>query len=466
MFWFFSWYLTTTLLGWLTFPLAFRLFPVLGDRGYSLSRALGLLVWGYFFWLLTSLGISQNDVGGLLFGLLILAGLSLWALRLIGHSRNKMDGNTIHNSLETLGNWAKDNRRLVIHVEILFFLAFAFLAIVRACNPELTSAEKPMELMFINAILRSPTFPPRDAWLSGYAISYYYFGYVMTAMLAKLTGVPGTVAHNLMTALVFALGAIGAYGILYNLLMLHQKSRIENRNKSNLQLANRNSWLSFLAPLFLLLISNAEGFLELLHRHGTFWAGNTSVFWTWLDIKDLSDPPSQPLGWIPDRYLWWWRASRVISDLDLNGGFREIIDEFPMFSFIHADLHPHVLAIPFGLLAIAISLNLFLGGWNGSPEEWTVRPNKRTWAWISSSIGLVGVICFIFAIFNVYRFFISFPTGPEYSFLLNGIVLGLLTYFIIWISIYILVTYADINSHGVDVFSNSHYGTNKIGLSL
>ena len=44
-----------------------------------------------------------------------------------------------------------------------------------------------MELMFIDSILRSPSFPPHDAWLSGYAISYYYFGYVLTAMLAKLS---------------------------------------------------------------------------------------------------------------------------------------------------------------------------------------------------------------------------------------------------------------------------------------
>ena len=226
--------------------------------------------------------------------------------------------------------------------------------------------------MFINSILRSPTFPPRDAWLSGYAISYYYFGYVMTAMLAKLTGVPGSAAHNLMTSLIFALGAIGSYGILYNLLALRWKSEIRNRESGDEQIAsaesripNHVSRLSFLAPLFLLIVSNAEGFLEVLHRRGLFWSGNTSAFWTWLDIKDLSLPPAQPLGWIPERYLWWWRASRVISDYDLSGGFKEIIDEFPFFSFLHADLHPHVLAIPFGLLAIASALNLFLGGWRG-----------------------------------------------------------------------------------------------------
>jgi len=159
--WFISWYLTVTLLGWLTFPLAFRLFPALADRGYTLSRALGLLVWGYVFWLLTSIGITQNNIGGLLFGLLILAGLSFWALRSIDRRQQATDNNNIASGLSSIGSWVWHNRRLVINVEILFFLAFAFLAFARASNPELTSAEKPMELMFINSILRSPTFPPR-----------------------------------------------------------------------------------------------------------------------------------------------------------------------------------------------------------------------------------------------------------------------------------------------------------------
>ena len=56
-------------------------------------------------------------------------------------------------------------------------------------NPEIVGTEKPMELMFINGIMNSPTFPPRDLWLSGFAISYYYFGYVMASMLALFTAV-------------------------------------------------------------------------------------------------------------------------------------------------------------------------------------------------------------------------------------------------------------------------------------
>jgi uncharacterized membrane protein len=75
---FIAWYLLITLAGWITFPLAFRLLPLLPDRGFTLARPLGLLLWGFGFWLLASLGVLQNDSGGVLMALAILAGLSLF----------------------------------------------------------------------------------------------------------------------------------------------------------------------------------------------------------------------------------------------------------------------------------------------------------------------------------------------------------------------------------------------------
>lgn len=76
----FFWYVTLTLLGLLTFPLAHRLFPALKDRGYTFSRAFGLLLWGFIFWLLASLGVIQNDTGGILLALVLLVGLVVWSL--------------------------------------------------------------------------------------------------------------------------------------------------------------------------------------------------------------------------------------------------------------------------------------------------------------------------------------------------------------------------------------------------
>ncbi len=389
---FLLWYLLSTLLGWLTFPLAYRLFPALADRGYTLSRAFGLLVWGYIFWLFASFDIAQNDIGGLLLGLLVLAGLSAWATSSLKTPSATASGySTIANS--PIRAFLKSNRSLIITTEILFFAAFSFIAFIRAANPEILGTEKPMELMMINGIMNSPTFPPRDLWLSGYSISYYYFGYVMTSMLAIFTGTPATAAFNLMIALIFALSAVGAYGILYNLLsqtLDHRPQTVENKT------VHRPPFIvaSLLAPLFLLLISNVEGFLEILHQRGLFWVSGNN-FWTWLGIPELRDAPTQPLGWIPDRYWWWWRASRVIMDYDLqNNPTGDVISEFPAFSFILGDLHPHILAMPFVLLAVAVALNLFLGGFKGRTDFYVARLNISKTGFFVIAL-LIGGLAFL-----------------------------------------------------------------------
>ncbi len=430
---FLSWYLTISLLGLLTFPLTYRLFPALADKGYSLARALGLLLWGYIFWLLASFGVVQNDMGGLILALVVLTGSSGWVLmQTTDDGRQTADDGsqtvkdehapriTHHASLIA---WLKSHLRLIAATEILFFLAFAALSAVRAANPEIVGTEKPMELAFINAILRSPAFPPHDPWLSGYAISYYYFGYVLTAMLAKLTATLGSVAFNLMLALVFALSAIGAYGILYNLLAAYRASHNPTLNEGQ-QHATRTTHhssrithhasrithysllgTSFFGPLFLLLVSNLEGFLEILHRRGLFWPSSpqlaTRNFWTWLDIKDLTQPPSQSLGWLPERFWWWWRASRVVQDYDLAGNWHETIDEFPFFSYLLGDLHPHVLAMPFGLLAVAAALNLFLGGRRGETKLFGWRLPLNRSGFLCSALVLGGL-----AFMNTWDFLI------------------------------------------------------------
>ena len=414
MFQFILWYLTISVLGLLSFPLVYRLFPALADRGYSLSRALGLLIWAFVFWLSVSLGLARNDIGGLLFALAVLVGLSVWALN--GQETERVESlqdtdvispdaaaprsfwETIFD-LRPVLDWLKTNLRLVISIEAIFLVAFAAWAFVRANNPEMTSAggEKWMEVAFINAILHSPTFPPHDPWLSGYGISYYYFGYVMTAMLAMVTATIGSVAHNLMLSLVFALSVIGSYGLLYNLLCAYWGT---GRNLRSLLGA-------FFAPIFLVLMGNVEGFLELLHAYGIGWTNTSSNFWLWLNMKDLSDAPVAPFTWAP-RFWFWWRASRVVHDYDLRGNFTEIIDEFPFFSYLLGDLHPHVLAMPFGLLAAALALNLYLGGWKGVTNIFGFKMPLR-----KEGLALMAVVLGGLAFLNTWDF-------PVYLALVSG----------------------------------------------
>lgn len=390
-----SWYLASSLLGWLTFPLVFRLFPALTDRGYTLARAAGLLLWGWLFWILASLGVLRNDLGGLLFAFVLLLAISLAPFITQYAARNT----NLQSPVTDLRSWLSSHKPLVIATELLFLVSFAFLAFVRACNPEAVGTEKPMELAFINAILRSPTFPPNDPWMSGYSISYYHFGYIMAAMLARVTATSGNLAFNLMSALVFALAAVGSYGILYNLLAAYTGRRVHTYTSTQVDTPDTDQspitnyhLLALLAPLFLLILSNLEGLLEIFYKQGWFWTQNGSSFWTWLNIKELDQPPAflpgsiwERLGFwfnqqgirgignwateqfVPDRFwLWWWRASRVVSDFTLTGEFKEVIDEFPAFSFVLGDLHPHILALPFNFLGFGVALNLFLDGWRGA----------------------------------------------------------------------------------------------------
>ena len=392
---FFLWYLVVLLLGWLTFPLAYKLLPGLPERGYTLARALGLLLWGYFFWLLGSLGILQNDLGGIAFAFVLLLSLSIWA-----GWRDRFAG---------VWGWVKEHKGLILTSEVIFLLAFAVWTLVRATSPEVFSTEKPMEMAFLNAILHSPTFPPHDPWLSGYAISYYYFGYVIVSILVKVTGVASPVGFNLAVALWFALAALGAYGLLYNLL---------TKGKEKKELHTSPGWyaLPILGPLFLLIVSNFEGILDVLHSRGLFWATGadgklTSSFWHWLNIQELDQAPTMPFSWVPTRPggIVWWRASRVVQDFRLDGISKEVIDEFPFFSYLLGDLHPHVLAMPFALLAIALALNFYFKGKTG---EIAIKNLKIPLSWeefLVAAVALGGM-----AFLNIWDF-------PIYVVLFSGV---------------------------------------------
>jgi uncharacterized membrane protein len=118
----------------------------------------------------------------------------------------------------------------------------------------------------------------------------------------------------------------------------------------------------------------------------------TSSFWAWLDIRDLSQPPVAPYSWVPEKHWWWWRASRVLQDYDMAGNWKEIIDEFPFFSFLLGDLHPHVLAIPFALLLIGFILNLFLGGGQGDLRMWRFQVHINMQTYFMGALLLGGMM--------------------------------------------------------------------------
>ncbi len=334
------WWLVLLVLGLAVWPLAFTLFGRLSDRGYAFTKMLGLLLVGYLAWILGSLGFLGNNLGGILVALAAVAGLSYWLYwRLERPSLTAPE----NGDGRTLTNWLRQNWVQVLLTELVFAVMFAVWVWARAQNPAISATEKPMEFAFLNAVGRSDTFPPLDPWLSGYAISYYYFGYIMSSLLAQLAQVSEPIAFNLSVAWLFAGAATGAFGLVYNLLAAEgagHSARV----------------LGLIAALALPLAGNLTIGLEIAHANEV---GNPA-FWQWLDVRELNAPPE---GASPARFetsnWWWWRSSRPLREYHLSGRPEdglEPIAEFPAFSFVLGDLHPHVLALPFAFLSLALAL--------------------------------------------------------------------------------------------------------------
>ena len=338
------WWLLLEILGLAALPVAFRLFRSLPDRGYAFAKPLGLLLTSYTLWLLVTFGVLDNTWGACVLIVLGLAAAAwLWARPQIA---------------DLLG-FLRQNLRLVVLYEVLFLGAFVLWALFKAYNPEISATEKPMDFAFLNAIFRSRHFPPVDPWLSGYSISYYYFGYLMMATLTKLSGLASSITFNLSIALVFALTITGAFSVVFNLVVSSGKTSDERRVTSirglSSSLVPRTSPLIFglLGSFFVAVAGNLEGLLDALHTRG--WG--SPAFWQWLGLKEML-PHAVTGGWLPRDNWWWWAASRVVSGE---------IDEFPFFSFLLADLHPHVMALPFVLMALGLAVSVLLSrGESGS----------------------------------------------------------------------------------------------------
>lgn len=334
------WWLIVQVLGWLALPTAMRIFRWLPDRGYTFSKALGLLLATYILWLGASLGFLRNNLAGILVSVLALAGISAWFY--------------FRGADCSLSDFLRRNARLILTVEVLFLATFAFWAALRGfATFKIDSAggEKFMEIAFLNGILRSETFPPQDPWLAGFGISYYYFGYVMMALLTRLSGVVSGVGFDLYDALLLALTAVGAFGVVVNLAAASRRTAQESEPPGS------HITAGLLGSLLVVFMGNLQGVWESLHARGIL----PDTFWNWLAIRDLASAPVTGT-WVPGGggWLWWWRASRVLNDTNLLGQPLGIqpISEFPLFSFLLGDNHPHVLALPFVLLAIGLALNL------------------------------------------------------------------------------------------------------------
>lgn len=356
-----TWWLLVTLAGVAAFPLCVRLLGGLPDKGYTLSRAAGMLLVAFVYWTLASYGFVANSTGGMILAWLIVLFLGLLAYFNLG------------DAIDWRKYW-NENKVAIITAEILFIALFALWTIYRAYQNDTFTTEKPMEIMFISSIMRSETFPPNDAWMAGYSISYYHFGYIMAAMLSMLSGIHSGFGFSMMGALLIGLTGLTLFGVGYNL--ARSRSYLQGILVDNSSGQTPAVIVGLLASIFVLLIGNFQlPLIEMPYRSQSasveyfdFWSvqgftdmeqlnyQQTNDFWA--ITTPFDNPNSWSSGW------WWWHTSRILTDYNLDGTLpgAQPIDEIPAFSFILMDVHPHVLSLPFVALAIGLALNLVLTG--------------------------------------------------------------------------------------------------------
>ena len=230
-----------------------------------------------------------------------------------------------------------------------------------------------MDLGLLSAATQATTFPPQDVWLLGHTVNYYYFGYLMVGTLAEVTGIATSVAYNLGMALVPALAAVGLLGLAVTLVMRRGASR-------------ETALLCGLGGVVLLgLMSNLEGVLEFARVRGL----GSPAFWEGLDIKGLETAVAQT-SWYPEQGWWWWRATRVIDTVESGVSLDYTIQEFPLFSFMLGDLHPHMMSIPFLLLTLGLGLQLLATP--GHPSRAWYRDQWGLLLVTGLSLGALGAI--------------------------------------------------------------------------
>ncbi len=296
---FFIWYIFIQVISIILLPIIWIL---LKETNFSIPgsiKLLSILLISFIYWILLSLKIVNFNAINIYFITMILGIISILI---------------IYFNKKTFFYFLKKNKNKFLRYEFIFFIGLLIFALIKSFNPDLwhpyRGGEKPMEFAYINAILNSNYMPPYDPWFSGGVQNYYYFGFFIFSFLINISQISPFIGFNLSIATLFAMSITSLYGL----------SKI---------LSKKSMLLPFIMIFSTIIFGNFQSLLQVLK-----WSWGDKVF----NIFKID----------------FWQPSRIISNSE---GYE--ITEFPYFSFIFSDLHPHLISIPITILGINFLISSF-----------------------------------------------------------------------------------------------------------
>ncbi|HEU5014279.1 MAG TPA: DUF2298 domain-containing protein, partial [Roseiflexaceae bacterium] len=365
------WLVVLELLGLAMWALLFRALPGLPDRGFALAKTLGLLLVAYAGWLLASIGVADG---------VPLVSYTPWSARVYALLFVLAGGWVGWRNRAAMRAFMRERRAALLTAEGLFLLAFFGFLVVRALNPDLwhpaRGGEKPMDLAFLTATLKSPAFPPYDPWFAGGYINYYYFGFVFIGTLIHITGIVPIVAYNLAVPTVFALTALGAWGVGYNLVAVGRRQSAVRRPPDTVtrwqddsisertsvhpitvsshhrvtrsRIERRAIATGLVAAVFVVLVGN-------MAQAAWYMPGTAQHDDAGLPAACAAASSYAAQQACRGRSEWaFWDATRLVG----SALHDSTINEFPFFTFLYGDLHAHMLALPLALAALGLLVAL------------------------------------------------------------------------------------------------------------
>lgn len=330
------WLLWLEMVAFAALPWVSWLLRALPDRGYGLSKLLGFAAVALSTWLLVAWDAARfsGELVWAVYAGVLAAGLALAVLR-----------------RQTLLAEARRQWPTWLAMEALFLLAFFGFLALRCWNPDLwhhpQGGEKPMELAYLTAVARSTEMPPYDPWFAGGTMNYYYMGWFFLATPMRALRIVPEVAFNLGLPTFAAMAASVTASTVYNLAAL-------TRNRARAARGHGRTGAiaaGFLGAVLLVAIGNLDGAHQLIER---LQGVNR---WTAFEGTPVLGGATGLIGGAWESLVHgtelapfdWWRSSRVhIGSIDIT--------EFPFWSFLFADLHPHLMGLPFLGLVLALGV--------------------------------------------------------------------------------------------------------------